>query len=112
MRTTSSYRGYSFASIALPLLSAGSIYVYQSITRAGFWASLDRTDDAARFAGAMMAVSQIGQMVVVVGIGCVLGMLCAIRGFQVGAGKTGLATVGAVINGLVLLIMLVAWVGA
>ena len=81
-------RAYLIAAVASPVAIVACTYFYQSLAHRAFWGGLDPADDAARSAGAMMGFAEIGQLVVALIIGCVVGLLLAWRAWWLYSHRT------------------------
>ena len=100
---------YAIASIACPVLALIGIYIYQSIANAEFWTSLTPGQSPDNVAGAMMAFTELVQIIVVLTIGCLLGFILALRSLQLKQWKFGIGTIAICLNGLPLLFLVFLW---
>ncbi len=100
---------YAITSIACPVLAFIGTYIYQSIANAEFWTSLTPGQSTDNVAGAMMAFSEVVELIVVLAIGCLLGFILALRSLQFKQWKFGIGTIAMCLNGLLLLFLVFLW---
>ena len=99
-RNFSSHFVYGVLSIASPIIAIAGIIIYQSITHAEFWGSIDPKIDTDRTAAAMMAISEYVSILFWTVIGCFIGFLLALKSFYQQQKIFGIGLLGMVVNGL------------
>jgi|GEM_PF-5824680 len=82
---------YAILSIAFPLATVASVYLIQTRAHSTFWDSVKQSDDGVQHvAGALMFLSELGALLLYGTLGCVVGLLLALRSIQLRRNWTAL----------------------
>jgi hypothetical protein len=97
---------YGLASLACPIVALGATLAYQAAMHRSFWSS---DPSAPSTAGALMAFTEVIQMIVATGVGCTVGLIFALmsRHHRRERFDLGLAALG--VNGGGLLLIIALW---
>lgn len=93
------------ASILSPFISYVGVYIYHSVANASFWLSEHPLEDSSHTSGALMAISEVMEIVLVVTIGCIFGIILAIKYVYKPKRNLKMGIFAILINGLPLLFL-------
>jgi len=104
-------RIYAILSIACPVVTVASVYLLQTRAHSDFWDSVKQSVDGVQHAaGALMFLSEIGDLLLYSALACVVGLLLALRSIQLLRNLTTLGYFSLSINGAPLLIAAFLWI--
>lgn len=86
---------YGILSLVCPIFAVCVTLAYQAFDHAAFWDSMSSDESAA---GAMMALAEVGQLILATIIGCLVGLVTAIRGMLFQRKVRGFCLVAGVLN--------------
>ncbi len=99
----------------LPARSAtvASVYVLQTSVDSSFWESVKQSEDGVQHvAGALMFLAELGDLLLYTALGCVVGLLLALRSIRLRQKMTTLGYVSLSFNGAPLMIGVLLWIMA
>lgn len=97
---------YAIVSFFCPIIAVSAVLAYQAIAYADFWESITPEESAA---GAMMAIGEISQILVVSSGGCLLGILFAAASLRIQRQIRGVGLAALTFNGLPFLLLMFIW---
>ena len=110
IRKFSSHIVYAILSIASPIMAIAGIIIFQSIAHSDFWGSIDTTVDSDRIAGAMMAISEVANLLAWMTIGSFIGLLLALKSCHQQNKIFGIGFIALVVNGFPLILCGFFWI--
>jgi hypothetical protein len=107
----SGHHAYCVLSIACPVVSVAAAIIFQSLAHSDFWNSITPEDDADRAAGAMMAMGEVITILFYLTVGCVIGVLLALKSVLSKQKLSGIGLLALVVNALPLILLALYWSG-
>ena len=104
------HRIYGTLAIFCPLAIVGAVLVFQTIAYPGITSTSDPPDDADVHAAVFMALFELVQIFVATAVGCLLGLILAIRTLKLQKRWVGVGLVGVIFNSIPLLFLAVTWI--
>jgi hypothetical protein len=101
---------YGALSVVCPILIVGAVLAFQAVAYPSIASSSDPPDDADRHAAVLMAVAEFGELLLATTVGCLLGVILAIRTLKLQKRWFGIGLVGLVLNGLPLVFLGAFWI--
>jgi hypothetical protein len=98
---------YGLISFACPVVAFIAILLYQSIVDSNFWVSLIPEESAA---GALMAISEVVQVVLFSMGGCLVGLIFGILSIRIQRRVLGVGMAAIVFNALPFLLLMSFWI--
>ncbi|MHB8845834.1 MAG: hypothetical protein ACYC7L_13925 [Nitrospirota bacterium] len=98
---------YGVVSFFCPIVAVIAVLAYQSVAYADFWRSI--TPDKST-AGAMMAIGEVFQILVVSSGGCLLGICFAVASLRIQRQIRGVGLAALIFNGLPFLLLTFIWI--
>lgn len=96
---------YAIASILSPIIAGIGTYVYQSLVNSEFWSSLHNVEGASNGVGATMVFAEVIQMTAALTIGCLIGIILAVRSIYIDKAKSKMGIMALTVNGLPFLLL-------
>jgi len=101
---------YGALAVVSPIAIVGGVLVFQALGYQSVASSTDPLDDADVHAAVFMALAEFDQLFVATAVGCLLGLILAIRTLKLQTRWIGIGLVGLIFNGIPLLILAAAWI--
>jgi len=101
---------YGALSVLCPVLIVGAVLAFQAVAYPSIPSPSDPQDDADRHAAVLMVFAEVGQLLIATTVGCLLGVILAIRTLKLQKRWFGIGLLGLIFNGIPLVFLAALWI--
>jgi len=101
---------YGALSVLCPVLIVGAVLALQAVAYSSIPSPSDPPNDAHRHAALLMVLAEVGQLLMATTVGCLLGVILAIRTLKLQKRWFGIGLLGLIFNGIPLVFLAALWI--